>query len=259
MSHFIAFLAQRSTALVGLAVVLLPLALTATAGPTPQWVKDGLVIEHPGKIRVEYLGQFQDRPPRYLVQFDGETFTMFDGAIGPDFHSAQLFEYVQIAPTESVLEIGTGIGTLAVLLARRGNRVVATDIESISVENTKFNAASFGVADLVDARAGDLFAPIRADERFDVILFNVIYPYNEKTHHFWKIHERFFADAQRFLKPGGRIYYQAGYLENLPHIRTMVEANQFHIVDMRMWAVPRYRREPMVFTIRPKLPVPPLQ
>lgn len=232
-------------------VIIGILAAVPTAfAATPQWVIDGLLIEHPGRIQVEYLGQFQQDPPRYRVNFNGRAFTMFEGTIGPDFHSAQLWEHAKINPGDRVLEVGTGIGCLSIFAAETASKVVATDIEPIAVENTKFNAEQHGVGHIVDARQGDLFGPISPNEQFDVIFFNIIYPYNQETLHFWRLHERFFAEVGQFLAKGGRIYYQAGYFDNLGHIREMASANNFEIMEMNMWAVLRYHRQPMVFMLQ---------
>lgn len=222
------------------------------ADPTPQWVKKGLIISHPGKIPVEYLGQMDTDAPRYAVLIAGELFIMFDGTKGPDFHTAQLLEHARFNVGERVLEIGTGIGPIAIFAARAGANVIATDIDPVAVANARYNAARLGVTHDFEVREGDLFAPVRDEQPFDVITFNVIYPYNDKTLHHWQLHERFFAEVGQHLAPGGRIYYQAGYLNNLPHIQSMVQQNDLVIDEMHLMSVPQYRRQPMVFVIRPK-------
>ncbi|MGZ6095228.1 MAG: methyltransferase, partial [Polyangiales bacterium] len=68
----------------------------------------------------------------------------------------------------AALDLGCGAGVLAVLLSARCDRVVATDIHPRAVELTKVNAAFNGVSN-VEARAGDLFAPV-AGERFDLVV-----------------------------------------------------------------------------------------
>src|SRR5205823_9130155 len=70
---------------------------------------------------------------------------------------------------ERVLEIGAGLGLAAVLAARAGARVVATDVVPAAVETIRANAALNGVT--LDARLGDCYAPV-AGERFDLICSN---------------------------------------------------------------------------------------
>ena len=65
------------------------------------------------------------------------------------------------------LDLGCGAGTLALALAQKCDRVVATDINARAVHLARMNAALNGLAN-VECRVGDLFAPV-ADETFDLI------------------------------------------------------------------------------------------
>jgi SAM-dependent methyltransferase len=59
-------------------------------------------------------------------------------------------------------DVGTGTGVLAILLAKAGARVVATDLDPRAVACARENAARFGVAGRVEAVEADLFPPGRA-------------------------------------------------------------------------------------------------
>ncbi len=63
----------------------------------------------------------------------------------------------------SAFDVGTGTGVLAILLARAGARVVATDSEPRAVACALENAARFGVEKQVEVVEADLFPPGRAD------------------------------------------------------------------------------------------------
>jgi SAM-dependent methyltransferase len=65
------------------------------------------------------------------------------------------------------LDLGCGAGTLALAMAQKCGRVVATDINARAVSLARMNAALNGLGN-VDCRVGDLFAPV-ADETFDLI------------------------------------------------------------------------------------------
>jgi len=216
----------------------------------PRWVTVGGKIHHPGKIPIEYMGTNPKKPGRYDYTFNNESFVLFEGAIGPEYHSSLLWEYTKIRNTDRVLEIGTASGALAINAARIAKSVVATDIVPVAIENAKFNARNKNVLSSIDFRVGDLLEPIQDNEKFDVVLFNIVYPYTEKTLHYWKLHERFLSQIGKHLNKNGRIYYIAGYWENIPHIRKMVSENGLEIKQMHMWYMPKYYREPMVFELQ---------
>jgi release factor glutamine methyltransferase len=72
---------------------------------------------------------------------------------------------------DTVLDLGTGTGVLAVAAARRGARVVAVDVNPMAVRCARINAQLNQVDDAVEVRRGDLFAPV-AGERFELVLSN---------------------------------------------------------------------------------------
>jgi SAM-dependent methyltransferase len=61
------------------------------------------------------------------------------------------------------LDLGTGTGVLAFVLARAGASVVATDVEPRAVACARENAARLGLADRVDVREADLWPGGEAD------------------------------------------------------------------------------------------------
>ncbi len=61
------------------------------------------------------------------------------------------------------VDVGTGTGVLALLLAQRGARVVATDLEPRAVACARENAAALGLAAAVEVRQADLFPGEPAD------------------------------------------------------------------------------------------------
>ncbi len=63
----------------------------------------------------------------------------------------------------TAFDLGTGTGVLAILLARAGARVVATDSELRAVACARENAERLGVAAQVEVIQADLFPPGRAD------------------------------------------------------------------------------------------------
>jgi release factor glutamine methyltransferase len=79
----------------------------------------------------------------------------------------------------SVLDVFTGSGALAVAAGRLGaRRVTAVDVSRRAALTARLNGRLNGVR--VDARRGDMFAPVAA-ERFDVILANPPYVPGEEA------------------------------------------------------------------------------
>jgi SAM-dependent methyltransferase len=66
------------------------------------------------------------------------------------------------------LDVGTGTGVLAAVLARAGARVVATDVEPRAIACAQENLARLAVADAVEVVHADLFAP----GPFDLVVSN---------------------------------------------------------------------------------------
>jgi len=222
---------------------------------------EGTVIPHPGKYELVYFGIQPTDPPVFTIKAHYKYFHIFANvlfpstvAVIPSIQSVFLLEHSKIYPNEEVLDIGTGIGIQAIFAAEVARRVVATDISPDATRNALFNVKNHQVEDKVEVRLGDLFAPIKPNEVFDVILFNIDYPYDEKTQGLWSVHQRFFDNVSHYLKPSGRIYYQAGLIENIPKIQKMVRNNKLRIMKMDMVSAiavsQSQHREPIVFLIQ---------
>jgi release factor glutamine methyltransferase len=76
-----------------------------------------------------------------------------------------------------LLDLGTGSGCIALALLTEGpfRRAVATDASRDALAVADANARAAGAADRIEWRAGALWEPIGADERFDAIVSNPPY------------------------------------------------------------------------------------
>ena len=108
-----------------------------------------------------------------LYAYAGCVFRVPDGVQPPKAGSRFFCRHLGARAGERVLEVGAGLGLAAVLAARAGATVVATDILPAAVETIRVNAALNGVS--VDARLGDCYAPV-AGERFDPELVHLDVP-----------------------------------------------------------------------------------
>src|SRR5262245_3083101 len=87
----------------------------------------------------------------------------------PSPHTLGLARHICVAPGERFADIGTGSGIMAVLAAKLGADVSATDISDAAVAAAQTNAGLNNVA--ADIRQGDLFGDLEG--RFDVIVANL--------------------------------------------------------------------------------------
>ena len=145
-------------------------------------------------------------------------FRVPDGVQSPKAGSLLFCRHLTFRPGERVLEIGAGLGLAAVLAARSGARVVATDVVPAAVETIRANAVLNGVT--LDARLGDCYAPV-AGARFDLICSNPPQmptpPARERDdaaaaadnggRDGWLVLDRVIAGAPAHLAPGGRLVF----------------------------------------------------
>jgi tRNA1Val (adenine37-N6)-methyltransferase len=79
--------------------------------------------------------------------------------------------FIQTEKQEKILEVGTGCGVVALMLAQKGNRVLAIDIHAPSVEEAHQNFSSSVFAPLLIADEIDFFK-LQAPVKFDRIVSN---------------------------------------------------------------------------------------
>ena len=153
-----------------------------------------------------------------LFVWRGSVFRAPDGVQPPKAGSRFFCRHLAVEPGGRVLEIGSGLGLAAVLLAKAGARVVATDVLPEAVEAIRANASLNGVA--VDARLGDCYAPV-VGERFDLICANApqmptpagrarrdaLAAADNGGTDGWEILDRVIRGAPAHLVPGGRLLF----------------------------------------------------
>jgi len=108
----------------------------------------------------------------YTIQNQKIYLDLNEKVFQPSLHgSSALGESIRIKQGESVLDLGTGTGLLAILSAKLGGVVTATDILPEAVELAKINSKKNGIS--IDIRLSNLFDAIKPTQTFDVIIANV--------------------------------------------------------------------------------------
>jgi len=149
-------------------------------------------------------------------------------------------ENLTVHEGEHVLDMGTGCGILGIIAARNASRVVAIDISPYAVRCARENAKLNGVADKMFFIQGDLFTPLKAGEKFDLILFNAPYlpsePLEGGTWIEWAwvggadgraVIDRFLHAFPEHLKAGGRVLLMQSTHANLDKTLQTLEDEGF--------------------------------
>ncbi len=175
----------------------------------------------------------EGRTIRYL----GKDFHVYPNTFWPFMDSQPLVQKLRIKPGESVLDVGTGSGVIAVFACYHGaGRVLALDINPAALKSAQRNASEHGYADVMEVRRSDLFDAV-GDEQFDVITANL--PFRNKpapdvvARSQWdtefQTNTRFFQQVRRYLKPGGRIYFAHSNFGAVDEVRRLAKQAGFSI------------------------------
>jgi len=159
---------------------------------------------------------FKDIPDEgRTIRYLGKDFHVYPNTFWPFNDSQPLVRNFKIEPGDSVLDVGTGSGVIAVFACYRGaSRVLALDINPAAIRSAKRNAHDHGFDGVMEVRRSNLFEKA-GDEQFDVITANL--PFRNKHAHDvvarsqwdtdFRTNTEFFAQVRHHLKPGGRIYF----------------------------------------------------
>jgi release factor glutamine methyltransferase len=156
--------------------------------------------------------------PTKRTHFGDYFFDVFEDVYEPAEDSFLFAENIEVAEGEQVLDVGTGCGLLGILAAKKAGRVVAVDLNPYAIRCAKQNSAFNGVRGKIDFVQASLFAALKANVRFDLILFNAPYlPSDEGEVASWigrawaggangrEVVDRFISEVPAHLKPNGRV------------------------------------------------------
>jgi release factor glutamine methyltransferase len=176
--------------------------------------------------------------------YDDLVFEIFEEVYEPAEDTFLIADYVAqiVKETDTVLDMGTGCGLLAVIAAKKALKVVATDLNPHAIECARLNIKTNSLLGKVDARQGNLFKPLQKTEKFDLIIFNAPYlpsePHEEKTcigrawaggHSGRQVIDRFIDDAPQYLKEEGRILLAQSTLADIEKTMTKFSKAGFEV------------------------------
>lgn len=110
----------------------------------------------------------------------------------------QLLQRAGIEPETRVLDVGCGVGTTAIEVARRyGANVTAVDISPLMLERAAANVRAAGVEEQVSVQEGDILRLPFPDASFDCVIAEAVTMFVDR--------ERAAGELARVCKPGGSV------------------------------------------------------
>ncbi len=172
-----------------------------------------------------------------IIHYLGKEFLVYKNTFWPFRDSQPLVKNFKIKKGESVLDIGTGSGVIAIFACYKGaGRVVAVDINHAAVKSARYNAKMHGFNDKIVVKQSNLFENI-GKEKFDVITANLPFrnkpAYDLVAQSQWdtdlKINKKFFKEVKKYLKPKGRIYFAQSNFGSIKEIRELAKTAKLSI------------------------------
>lgn len=166
------------------------------------------------------LADSQSETEPYETTVLSEQFIVYPGVFSPKYFEDTEFFAREVPklvnPAEDFLEIGPGTGIVLIFtaLAVVGKRM-GIDINHRACANTRANVRKHGLQQKITIKRGDLYQPLAAEEKFDVIFWNTPFGLVESDHLTdleksvfdpgYLATKRFVGQASDHLKPGGRL------------------------------------------------------
>ncbi|ASJ01735.1 HemK2/MTQ2 family protein methyltransferase [Thermococcus gorgonarius] len=145
-----------------------------------------------------------------IMEYEGLRLKLHPQVYEPAEDTFLLAENLAVKPGDVALDMGTGTGLIALLMARKARYVLGVDINPIAVKLAKENARLNGINN-VEFRLSDLFEDVEGE--FDLITFNAPYLPGEPEQLIdlalvggesgREVLDRFIDEVPHYLKPGG--------------------------------------------------------
>src|SRR6266849_3867934 len=121
----------------------------------------------------------------------------------------ELFDLAHLQVGQKALDVGCGVGTTAIQMARRfGAVVTAIDISPIMLERARRNVQRVGLGREIEVEQGDILALRFGDSTFDRVIAEAVTMFVDR--------QRAARELVRVCKPGGRVLATEFYWRQPP-------------------------------------------
>jgi methylase of polypeptide subunit release factors len=191
------------------------------------------------------LNEIRSLKTPYDLTFMDVPIRVFDHVYPTGALSELVVEYIDrvgIGDKSKVLDYGTGTGFLAIQAAKRGAKVVATDMNPFAIECAKYNARINEVRSSIDFRMGKSFEPIKENEKFDVITAGMPWDQEEVSDYLesalydpeFEMRRSLFQNGKKVLNDKGYILMTyADFMQERHPIENFISGYKHQIVNSR--------------------------
>ena len=145
-----------------------------------------------------------------MLTYRGLKLNLRDDVYEPAEDTFLLADNLMVRRGDMALDVGTGTGIIALLMARKAEWVLGVDVSPSAVELARENASLNGITN-VEFRVSDLFENVAG--RFDVVTFNAPYLPGEPRDEIDRalvggkngrdVIDRFIREVGDYVRPGG--------------------------------------------------------
>lgn len=187
------------------------------------------------QLQSQKIDEYRELQSPYEKKLAGITITVLPNVYPGGTDSELLANSISIKKNDSVLDLCTGNGVVAIVAAKKGARdVTGTDINPKAIENAQKNKEMLDARNVMFIEA-DLFPP--NSQLYDVVTINP--PYTDKQAPdktalcFWdkdnKVVKSFFKNLSRYLKPGGAGYITWSNFADQALLESLANMNNYKI------------------------------
>lgn len=185
----------------------------------------------------------------YNIKANGINLKIFPNVFSPKYFtdSAWFAKTIpKIVKKERLLEIGTGIGIVALFAARNGAEVVATDINPSAVKNAKENFKRYNLN--IPVTLSDMYKNLNPKEKFDFIFWN--HPFNKGKNpketillqgafdYDYNSLKKYIRGAHKYLKKNGRLLLGTGNFADLKEIKRIASKYNYKMILLKKVKIP---------------------